>query len=172
MVTRLVGAALVRQEVSDRWTVTCVEYSQGRVRLQRRARLIQVVVGDGLPSSEASVSSQSYVAAACTLDGELLVAARSAPLAIAALPEGCRTRPAGGVPHDSEFPAVGERLILLSAAAFAAVPDLLGTADAAPRVDLCTRDPQALLMDLLGEAAVGSAAVIDHHGTADGGSAP
>jgi len=169
VVSRLVGEALVRTASDRRWTVTCVEYPYGVVRLDRRARLTQIVVADHVDSVESSPSTGSFTAAACTVDGELLVAVRSAPPAIVVGSDRCRTRPSDGAAHDSEFPGPGERVILLSCAAFEAVPDVLvdgvsGTSSS----QLATQDPESLLIALLGGAARGAGVVIDHHPTAEG----
>lgn len=169
MVSRLVGEALLRTEHDDLWTVTCAEYPQGLVRLERRARLTQVVVADRADAAAPEVSS--YGAAACTVDGELLVALRSAPPAIVVGSDGRRTRPPGGTGHDSEFPGPGQRLILLSCAAFEAVPSLLVDGDEAAAGRLATQDPETLLLALLGQGARGAGAVIDRHPDV-GGAAP
>lgn len=164
MVSRRVGQALVRTENDQRWTVTSVEYPQGVVRLERRARLTQVIIGDRTGLVPASPGAESFAAAACTLDGELLVAVRSAPPAIVVGPQSCRTRPSEGASLDSEFALPGGRLILLSCSAFEAVPDVLveGVSDASSS-RLATQDPQSLLVELLGEASRGAGAIIDHH---------
>lgn len=169
MVSRVVGEALVRTTSDHQWTVTCMEYPYGVVRLDRRSRLTQVVVGDRVGSMGASGEVEPFAAAACTVDGELLVAVRSAPPAIVVGTGGCRTRPSGGAPHDSEFPGAGERLILLSCAAFEAVPDVLvDGVSGAQSSRLATQDPETLLTALLGGAARGAGVIIDHHPTTEG----
>lgn len=161
---RVVDSALVRTARDARWTVTCVEYPYGVVRLERRARLTQVVVGDHVGSSESLQRADSYAAAACTVDGELLVAVRAAPPAIVVGTHACRTRPCDGAAHDTEFPGVGERLILLSCAVFEAVPDVLvDGVNGAAAGRLATQDAESLLIDLVGGAACGAGAIIDHH---------
>ncbi len=162
--SHVVDSALVRRSRGARWTVTCVEYPYGVVRLDGGAGLTQVVVGDHIGSVEATQRVESYAAAACTTDGELLVAVRAAPPAIAVSTTACRTRPCDGADHDSEFPGAGERLILLSCAVFEAVPEVLvdGVNGAASGV-LATRDAESLLIDLVGGAACGAGAIIDHH---------
>jgi hypothetical protein len=162
--SRLVDSALVRSASDARWTVTCVEYPYGVVRLERSARLTQVVVGDHVGSPESLQRVESFAAAACTVDGELLVAVRAAPPAIVVSTRTCRTRPCDGAAHDSEFPSAGERLILLSCAVFEAVPDVLvDGVNGAPSGRLATQDPESLLIDLVGGAACGAGAIIDHH---------
>lgn len=170
-VSRLVGEALVRTASDDRWTVTCVEYPYGVVRLERGTRLTQVVVGERTDSTESSQNAESFAAAACTVDGELLVAVRSAPPAIVVGSDPCRTRPSDGAAHDSEFPRSNERLILLSCAAFEAVPDVLvDGVSGAPSSFLATGEPAAVLIALLGDAGRGAGAIIEHHPTTAGGS--
>lgn len=167
--SRLVGEALVRTASHHQWTVTCVEYPYGVVRLEQRARLTQVVVGDRVGSMESSPSTESFAAAACTVDGELLVAVRSAPPAIVVGSDRCRTRPSDGAAHDSEFPRPGERLILLSCAAFEAVPDVLvDGVSGAPSSHLATGDPEAVLIALLRDAGRGAGVIIEHHPTPAG----
>jgi len=164
-----VGAALVRT-VSDRqWTVTCVEYPYGVVRLEQRAWVTQVVVGDGVGSVESQRSEESFAAAACTVEGELLVAVRSAPPAIVVGAEACRIRPSEGATHDSAFPDPGERLILLSCAVFESVPDVLvDGVNGAWSSELSMQDPESLLLTLLGEGARGAGVIIDRHPSSAG----
>ncbi|WP_156996409.1 hypothetical protein [Knoellia aerolata] len=162
--SRLVDTALVRTASDPRWTVTCVEYPYGVVRLERKARLTQIVVGDHVGSSESLQRGESFAAAACTADGELLVAVRAAPPAIVVNRHACRTRPCDGAAHDTEFPAAGERLILLSCAVFEAVPDVLvDGVNGVASGRLTTQDPESLLIDLVGAAACGAGVIVDHH---------
>ncbi|MEO7269857.1 MAG: hypothetical protein ABIW49_11690 [Knoellia sp.] len=164
MTSRLVESALLRTASNARWTVTCVEYPYGVVRLERSERLTRVVVGDQVGSSESLPGVESFAAAACTVDGELLVAVRAAPPAIVVGEHACRTRPRDGAAHDTEFPGAGERLILLSCAVFEAVPDLLvDGVNGAASGRLATQDPESLLIDLVGGAACGAGVIIDHH---------
>lgn len=165
MVTsRLVDSALVRTARDARWTVTCVEYPYGVVNLECSARLTKVVVGDRIAAAGSAREAASFSAAACTVDGELLVAVRDAPPAIVVSTGACRTRPCDGAAHDTEFPAAGERLILLSCAVFEAVPEVLvdgvnGTVSGR----LATQHPESLLIDLVGGTACGAGVIIDHH---------
>lgn len=162
MVTHVVGDALLHTEQIHGWTLTTLEYADGIVSVDRRARLTQVVVGDRSPTDPAG--RESYAAAACTVDGELLVAVRSAPPAIVARRDGCRTRPADGATSDSTFPSCGERLILLSCTAFEAVPDLLVEGIRTAPERLAEGDAERLLVDLFGQVGRGAGAVIDYTG--------
>lgn len=158
----------MRTATDHQWTVTCAEYPYGVVRLDRRPRLTQVVVGE-VGSVEPSQRTESFAAAACTADGELLVAVRSAPPAIVVGLRNCRMRPADGAPHDAEFPRPGERLILLSCAAFEALTAVLvDGVSGAQSSRLATQDPESLLIALLGGAARGAGVIIDHHPTEGG----
>ena len=162
--SRLVDSALVRRASDARWTVTCVEYPYGVVNLESSARLTKVVVGDQLGSDGSVRGAASFSAAACTADGELLVAVRAAPPALVVSTAACRTRPCDGAAHDSEFPGAGERLILLSCAVFEAVPEVLvDGVNGAVSGRLATQDPESLLIDLVGGAACGAGAIIDRH---------
>lgn len=163
MVSRLVGAALVRTLTDARWTVSCVEYPYGIVRLEHGARLIRVVVGDQVGADASANGEESFAAAACTGDGELLVAVRAAPPAIVVTGQACRTRPGGGAAHDADVARDGDRLILLSCAVFEAVPEVLVdgvNGDGAGR--LATQDPESLLIELVGGAGCGAGVIIDH----------
>ena len=169
MVTsHIVDSALVRIVRGGLWTVTCVEYPYGLVRLESSPRLTQVVVGDDVGPADHVGRPAPYAAAACTTDGELVVAVRAAPPAIAVTTGDCRTRPLDGAEHDSEFPQEGERLILLSCAVFEAVPDVLvDGVNGVASGRLATEDPESLLIELVGGAACGAGAIIDRR-PADG----
>ncbi|MGG5261095.1 hypothetical protein [Phycicoccus avicenniae] len=151
----------MRTEHDALWTVTCAEYPRGLVRVRRRSGLTQVVVADrgevGAPAPD------SFAAAACTRDGELLLSLRAAPPAIVVGAADLRTRPADGGGHDSEFPGPGQRLILLSCAAFEAAPTLLATGGDPTQDLLGTEDPERLLLALLGAGGRGAGTVIDRH---------
>ncbi len=162
MVSRVVGDALVHREAIGSWTVTTIEYPEGSAEISQRALLTQVVVGDRAAGG-ASTGATCYAAAACTVDGELLVAVKAAPPAIVVTPSGCRTRPAEGDGHDSEFPDSRQRLILLSCSAFEAVPGILCEEARSTPSRLALEDPERLLIAILGPAGRGAGAVIDHH---------
>lgn len=164
MVSRVVGAALVRTVSHTRWTVTCVEYPYGVVLLEPGSRLTRVVIGDHVGSVASGNREESFAAAAWTGDGELLVAVRAAPPAIVVDGRTCRTRPGDGASHDTEVVRDGERLILLSCAVFEAVPEVLvDGVNGAATGRLATQDPESLLLDLVGGAACGAGVIIDHH---------
>lgn len=156
-------SALVRTMRDGRWTISCVEYPYGVVRLERSPRFTRVVVGDHVGPAGFPDRVESFAAAACTSEGELLVALHAAPPALVTSSAACRTRPRDGADHDAEFPGEGERLILLSCAVFEAVPDVLvdGVNGLASN-RLATQDPESLLIDLVGGAACGAGAIIDH----------
>lgn len=156
---RLVGDAIVSSEGDDLWSVTCVEYPRGLVRVRHRRRLTQVVIADR--SDPGVPESPSFGAVSCTSDGELLVTLRAAPPAIVVGGEDHRTLPTSGTGHDSEFPRAGQRLILLSCAAFEAAPALLADAAGAAADRLATEDPEALLLALLEPGGCGAGTVID-----------
>ena len=162
MTSHIVGDALTRTETFSGWTVTVAEYPKGVARIDHRPRLTQVVVSDQL-DDEPDGPDPCYAAAACTPEGELLVAVRCAPPALVVAPTGCRTRPSDGSGHDSEFPLPSERLILLSCGAFEAVSELLVEGVCTTPDRLLDEDPEALLIALLGQGGIGAGAVIDHH---------
>lgn len=159
MMTRIVGDAIVSTEHDDLWSVTCAEYPRGLVRVRHRRRLTQVVVADTVDPGEPE--PRSFGAASCTSEGELLVTLRDAPPAIVVGGPDHRTRPATSSGYDSEFPLPGQRLILLSCAAFEAAPTLLADAVGAAGDRLATEDPQSLLLALLEPAGRGAGTVID-----------
>lgn len=169
MSSHAVGAGLVRIARTSRWTITCVEYAYGVVRLERSPGLTQVVVGECVEREGSSDLEASYVAAACTHDGELLVVVRSAPPGLVVSPTSCRTRPGDGASQDVEVPTAGERLILLSCAVFESVPDVLVEGvNGDPATRLATQDAETLLVSLVGGAGRGAGVVIDHHTGGDG----
>ncbi|MBM6402365.1 hypothetical protein [Phycicoccus sonneratiae] len=159
--TRIVGTALVHSEEARGWRVSTVEYPEGRAHIEHRSRLTQVLVGDR-SGSMAAPGVPCYSTAACTPDGELLVAVRSAPPALVVTTDGCRVHPADGTGHDSVFPAAGERLILLSCNAYEVAPDLLAEEVRASPGRLALDAPEDLLLALLGPGGRGAGAVITH----------
>lgn len=160
MLSHVVGPALVHRHAACGWTVTTVEYPGGVAEIRPRTRLTQVVVSDRTGSG-GGVAGGCYAAAACTHDGELVVAVRAAPPAIVVTPGGCSTAPADGRPWDSRFPVLGERLVLLSADALEAAPDLLAEGVRSGTGALAGDDPESLLLALVGAGGRGAGAVID-----------
>ena len=162
--THLAGSGLVRIAQTSRWTLTCVEYSYGVVRLARSGGVTQVVVGERAEHDQLATLEESFVAAACTDEGELLVAVRAAPPALVVTRSSCRTWPRDGSTRNSQFPAPGERVILLSCAVFESVPDVLvDGVNGSSGADLATQDAESLLVSLVGGAERGAGVVIDHH---------
>jgi hypothetical protein len=74
---------------------------------------------------------------------------------------GCRTLPAAGAQRDCVRLDPGERLLLLSCAAFEAMPEVLANGIANGPTGLAAQDPDDLLLEIFRELGHGAGAVID-----------
>lgn len=159
MVTRVVGEALVHAEMDARWSVTSIEYPQGLARLERRAGLTRVVVGD--TEDTEPDRPVAYSALACTPDGDVVIVARRSPPAIVLGRSGVRTAPADGAQHECQHPAAGDRLLLLSCAAFENMSQALAADIGRASRSLRHEHPQTLLLAIFQDFGRGAGAVVD-----------
>ena len=138
MVTRTLDAALAHTagELGG-WMVTTLESHQGFVRVTRRHGLTEVVVGETGTAAGGSGTSFAHASVTCTPGGHATVLAREAPPAILVTLSGHRTSPAEPGSASLERLTPGERLVVLSSAAFEEMPELLA--------DLLCNDPVRLL---------------------------
>lgn len=161
MVTRLAEAALLRSHRDERWAVTCLEFPKGLAELARDGEVMCVVIADDPRSGFPRDDPDAYSAVACTPDGELALVVHHSPPAIVVGPTGCRTSPADGLGRDCLRPAGGERLLLLSCAAFDQMPEVLADAIHTSPSTLLEQDPQDLLERIFRNVEHGAGAVID-----------
>ncbi len=170
--SRVVGEALLNRRTDERWRVTCVELPKGLALLQRTGPMTRVVVADSANTFAGPDDPDAYAAAVCTPEGELALVVRNSPPAIVVGPTGCMTRPAEGAGRDCMTLGAGERMLLLSAAAFESLPRVLcDNLTCAPDA-LAGRDPEDLLLEIFREVGRGAGAVIDCLFPAEGGPAP
>ncbi len=159
---RVVGDALLSRRTDARWSVTCVEYPKGLALLQRTGPMTRVIVADSANTFAGPEDPDAYSAAVCTPDGELALVVHHSPPAIVVGSTGCRTRPAEGACRDCVRLNPGERLLLLSGAAFEALPPVLADGLSSSAADLAHCDPEDLLLEIFREVGHGAGAAIDH----------
>ena len=158
---RVVGDALVSQRFDEQWSVTCVEYPKGLALLQRTDPMTRVIIADSANTFAGPDDPDAYSAAACTRDGEIALVVRQSPPALVVGPAGCRAVPADGATSDCVRLAAGERLLLLSCAAFEKMPEVLADGIGTVSTELMRQDPENLLLEIFHELGHGAGAVID-----------
>lgn len=158
---RVVGEALVSRRTEHNWSVTCVEYPRGLALLQCTGPMTRVVVADTAQALAGPADPDAYSAAVCTPDGELAVIVHHSPPAVVVGWTGSRAVPAGGMTSDCVRLAAGERLLLLSCAAFESMPEVLANGIGTVPTQLVARDPEDLLLEIFHELGHGAGAVID-----------
>ena len=158
---RVVGDALVSQRFDEQWSVTCVEYPKGLALLQRTDPMTRVIIADSANTFAGPDDPDAYSAAACTRDGEIALVVRQSPPALVVGPAGCRGVPADGATSDCVRLAAGERLLLLSCAAFEKMPEVLADGIGTVSTELMRQDPENLLLEIFHELGHGAGAVID-----------
>ena len=159
--SRVVGSALLNRKADESWSVTCIEYPRGLALLEPHPTMTRVIVADSTNTFAGPSDPDAYSAAACTRDGELALVLHHSPPALVIGSTGCRTLPAGGADRDRIRLAPGERLLLLSCAAFEGMPEVLANGIANVPSDLATQDPDDLLLEIFHELGRGAGAVID-----------
>ncbi len=160
MVTHLLDGALVRRvRAAGGWSLTSIECDRGLARVEQRAAVTEVVIGDHDLDRDGDLSA--FTAAACTADGEALVISRQAPPAFLLTPRGARATPADGGPRGTERPNPDERLLMLSCAAFESMPELLASGIHGSPHELLSRDAEDLLLALFRDIGRGAGAVIE-----------
>lgn len=162
MVMQLVDNGVVRiHDGPGGWHVTVIECANGLANVESRRGITQVFVAD-MPVPGGN-DPNCFAAAACTPEGDALVVARQAPPALLVTPQG--QRPTPGNPEQDEVlhPAEGERLLILSPAAFEAMPRSLARLLHGPPDILLSADPVELLTELFDDIGSGSGAIISRH---------
>ncbi len=163
---RVVGDALVSRRIEDNWSVTCVEYPKGLALLQRTDPMTRVIIADSANTFAGPDDPDAYSAAVCTPDGEVALVVCQSPPALVVGPTGCRAVPAEGATSDCVRLAAGERLLLLSCAAFEKMPEVLADGIGAVPTELVRQDPEDLLLEIFHDFGHGAGAVIDRLGVA------
>ena len=143
LVSRVVGSALINRRSDERWSVTCIEYRSGLALLLGPA-LTRVIVADSTHTFAGPHDSHSHSAAVCTRDGELALVVHHSPPALVLGRTACRTLPADGARCECVPIDPGERLRLLSSAAFESMPEVLANGIANVPTDLDTQNPEIL----------------------------
>lgn len=159
--SRVVGTALLNRRCDERWSVTCIEYPRGLALLEPGAKLTRVIVADSTNTFAGPDDPDAYAAAACTPDGELALVVHHSPPALVVGRAGCRTLPADGAAHECVRLAPGERLLLLSGAAFESMPQVLADGIGTIPTGLAHQDPEDLLLEIFHDLGHGAGAVID-----------
>lgn len=159
--SRVIGSALLNQKADGRWSVTCIEYPKGLALLEPRPTMTRVVIADDTGTVAGPAGQDAYLAAACTRDGELALVAHHSPPALVISSTGCRILPEAGARRDCIRLVPGERLLLLSSAAFESMPEVLADGIANVPHDLATRHADDLLLEIFHDLGHGAGAVID-----------
>lgn len=161
MMNRVVGDALLSRRSDERWSVTCVELPKGLAVLERNGPMTRVIVADSSTTVAGPHDPDAYAAAVCTPDGELALVVHNSPPAIVVGASECSTRPAEGAGRDCLCLDPGQRLLLLSAAAFESLPRILADSLTSAPDDLARRNPEDLLLEIFREVGRGAGAAID-----------
>ena len=159
--SRVVGSALLNHKADECWSMTCIEYPKGLALLEPRPTMTRVIVADSTNTFAGPADPDAYSAAACTRDGEMALVVRNSPPALVIGSTGCRTLPAAGASRECVRLVPGERLLLLSCAAFESMPEVLANGIANVPAHLAGQDPDDLLLEIFHELGHGAGAVID-----------
>ncbi len=159
--SRVVGDALLSRRAEDNWCVTCVEYPKGLALLQRTDPMTRVIIGDRASTLAGPDDPDAYSAAVCSPGGEVALVVHQSPPALLVGPTGCRAVPADGASSDCVRLAVGERLLLLSCAAYEKMPAVLADGIGTVPTELVRREPEILLLEIFRDFGYGAGAVID-----------
>jgi hypothetical protein len=160
MISRVVDTALVRRDGNAHWAVTLIEHPGGLAVLRRDGPLHRVIVADAPLARADSGCPDAYSAATWTPDGDLALVVRLSPPGLVLSPTSCGTAPGGGADRDCIRPAPGDRVLLLSCAAFDRVPEVLAQGVAHPPT-LIEQDAEELLLEIFRDIGRGAGAVID-----------
>jgi hypothetical protein len=160
VISRVVDTALVRRDGDALWAVTLIEHAGGLAVFRQDGPLHRVIVADSPRVPADSGSPDSYSAATWTPDGDLALVVRLSPPGLVVSPTSCATTPGGGADRDCIRPTPGDRVLLLSCAAFDRVPEVLAQGVAHPPT-LLEQDPEKLLLEIFRDIGCGAGAVID-----------
>jgi hypothetical protein len=168
MVMQLTERDLLRTDHAvGGWQITAIECQRGLARVDSHdPHLTEIVVAD-LPPGRAS-GRDCFTAVACTDDGEALVMSRQAPPALLVTRSGQWPVPGHGEGQELIRIDGDQRLLILSAAAFDALPESLGRTLHGPPSIVLDADPFTLLHSLFREIGAGSGAIIGRYPHAPG----
>jgi len=159
MVAEVTERGLVRRlECTGGWSAALMECPDGVASLSNGRDVVQVFVSD-LPDLE-SDRPNSFIAAACMPEGEVLILSRDAPPALLITTHGHSRVPADAKREELVRIAPGEFLLLLSASVFEDMPPALATLVHTEHPQLLGMDPGALLATLLDAKGSGAGAVL------------
>lgn len=148
------------------WQVTLAQGRDGSARVSREGHGFRVVVQDGhgnhprRPHGIPGHGLPCATTAWCRADGGVRLSALAAPPALLVRAEGARTVPATPGTLEELTLAPGERLVILSASAFEALPEALVELLRSPTARVLERDPTDLLVELFTQVPVGSGVVL------------
>jgi hypothetical protein len=173
MVTRTLDAGMVHAAGDlGGWRVTTLESSKGFARVARRHGLTEVVVGETGIAATGMGTYSAQASVTCTPGGHATVLTREAPPAILVTLSGHRTSPAQPGAASLERLAPGERLVVLSSAAFEEMPEALVDLLCNHPVKLLASPAATLLPSIFEVVGKGAGAIIerspDHHQLAGG----
>jgi hypothetical protein len=164
MTARLMGgSSLLRRWVGVfDWDITAIECADGLARIEARSGLTEIVVGDTNLNSD--VEYDGFTAVACTVDGGAFVLAWQAPPALLITPQGHRVAPPAAGEPELVHLEPGDRLLLLSSAAYEDLPHALSQFLHGPPHAVPDADPVELLQALFDGVGAGAGAVISRTG--------
>lgn len=136
-----------------------MEAVRGVARVERRGPVLEIVVADINP--ELPEGLESFAAVALTAEGDALLTVHHAPPALLASGSTRRTTPEGGCGNELVRCGSGDRIVLLSAAAYDAMPECLGRALHDTPDGLRALPAGQLLQEVLAEVGAGAGVVID-----------
>lgn len=140
------------------WLITAIECGGGVVRVDGSSGVADVLVADAGPGS--AFDPDCFAAAACTPDGDVLVISRQSPPALLVTPDAKRTTPLDSLGRELVHLEDQEELLLLSAALFEAMPEVLARTLNTDPTELLAAEPAALLSRIFAEVGAGSGVII------------
>jgi hypothetical protein len=162
MVTRTLDAGMVHAAGDfGGWRVTTLESSQGFARVTRRHGLTEVVVGERDVAGASLGTCPAQASVTCTPGGHATVLTREAPPAILVTLSGHRTSPAQPGSASLERLTPGERLVVLSSAAFEEMPELLADLLCNNPVRLLASPAAELLPSIFDVVGKGAGAIVE-----------
>lgn len=146
------------------WDVTVLEHHGGLASVRRGIGLLEVAIGDIAPAGRTDHrhhhSQACETTASCHADGLIDVQACAAPPALVVSADAARRLPDAPGTVERVRLGVGERVLMLSAAAFEALPAALVDVLRAPSTEVLPADPVELLQRIFAETSSGSGALI------------
>jgi hypothetical protein len=154
------------------WDVTVLEHRGGLATVRRGIGLLEVAVGDVAPAGRSTHrhhhAQPCETTASCHADGRIDVRACTAPPALVVSADATRRLPDVPGTVGSLGLGIGERVLMLSAAAFEALPPALVDVLRAPSARVLQADPVELLQQIFAETSFGCGALICRHPSSPG----